>query len=101
MTQAISDTARRTVGIDGKQGRPSALHVGQVDASVGTDKSMCGFADDQLTSTTQNAHRFLLNKRLVTQRIVGVDGDEAILGFRDDLLGDHHDIAIVQRRVVS
>ncbi len=42
-------------------------------------------------------HRFVLDDALVRQRIVGVDGHEAALGLRDDLLGHDEDVAVGER----
>ena len=33
------------------------------------------------------------------QRVVGIDGHEAVLGLRHDLLGDHDDVAVGERGV--
>ena len=88
-------------GSSGSSAAQPALDVRQVDPGVGAHEAVLGLADDQVAPPAQDPHRLALDERLVAERIVGVDGDEAALGLGHDLLGDDHDVAVgeVGRRV--
>ena len=94
--EAVADAPGRAIGVLGQQGGVTALDVGQVDAGVGAHEAVLRLADDEVAAAAQHAHRLALDERLVAQRIVGIDGFEHALGLRHDLLGDHHDVAVLQ-----
>ncbi len=52
-------------------------------------------------ATAQDPHRLLLDEGLVGERVVGVDGHQAVLGLRHDLLGDDDDVAVGEAGVVA
>ena len=60
-------------GSTGQQRGPAPLDVGQVDAGVGADEAVPGLGDDQVAAAAQDAHRLVVDQRLVGQRVVGVD----------------------------
>ena len=85
----------------GQEGGVAPLDVREVDAGVGADEAVGRLADDEVAAAAQDAHRLLLDERLVGERVVGVDGHQAVLGLRHDLLGDDHDVAVGELGVVA
>ena len=91
--QAVADAPGRAVGVERQQGGPAPLDVGQVDAGVGAHEAVAGLGHHQVAAPAQDAHRLVVDQRLVGERVVGIDRDQPALGLGDDLLGHHHHVA--------
>ncbi len=88
--------ARRPVGVDGQEGGHAVVDVGQVDAGIGAHESLLGLADDELVPPSEDAHRLAFDEA----QPIGVVGHlrQPALGFGNDLLGDNHDVTVLERR---
>ena len=96
--QAGPDPTGRAVGVEGEQGGRPLGHVRQVDTGVGAHEALGGLGDEQVAPPPQDPGGLPFDQRHLGRRIVGVDRDHPTLGLRDDLLGHHHNVALLERR---
>jgi hypothetical protein len=99
VAEAISDSTGRSIGIDWEKSSPPAFNIRKIDAGVGAYKSVFGFANDEITSATENSHRLPFDERFVAQGIIWVNGDETILGLRNYFLRDHYNVSVGEVRI--
>jgi hypothetical protein len=81
VAQSVANPSSRAIGIDRKQSGPTTLDIRKINASVCADKTVLGFADDEISAAAKNSNGFAFNERFVAERIVGVDGDKPVFSF--------------------
>ena len=88
------ESPRREVGVLGEERGGPVGHVGKVDAGVGADEPVPCLADDELTATAQDPHRFPFDQCGLGLGVRVIELDQPPFGLRDDLLGHHEDITV-------
>jgi hypothetical protein len=53
MTKAIANSSGRAIGVNRKQSGPTFFDIRKVDAGIGTDEAMFGFADDEFATSSK------------------------------------------------
>ena len=89
----VSDPLRRPVWVSGQQGGLPVGHVGEIDAGVGADEAVRGLGDNEVAAPAKHTNRLALHEALPCLAVAVIYRSQSSLGFRDDLLGDHHDVA--------
>src|SRR6185436_3005972 len=68
---------------------------------VRAHEAVRGLGDHEVAPSAYDAHRLGLDEPGARLGIVGIEGHEAVLGLRHDLLRDDHAVAILQGRVLG